>query len=73
MEQLIGTLTISVWFTVPDLSLPVMGKGKGKEILVYRNVLEGEAKEICKQFRLDNPYPVYEASFQPAHLIIPMY
>ena len=76
MEQLImeqfGTLTISIWFTIPDLNLPVMGKGKSKDILVYRNVTEEEAKEICKQFKIVNPYPVYEAICQPVSTIISM-
>ena len=69
MEQF-GTLTISVWFTIPNLTLPLMGKGKSKDILVCRNVTEKEAKEICKQFQIDNPYPIYEAIFQPASTII---
>ena len=69
MEQF-GTLTISVWFTIPNLNLPLMGKEKSKNILVYRNVTEEEAKEICKQFQIDNPYPIYEAIFQPASTII---
>ena len=73
MEQF-GTLTISVWFTIPDLNLPLMGKEKSKNILVYRNVTEEEAKEICKQFQIDNPYPIYEAIFKPAPtFIISMY
>ena len=71
MEQF-GTLTICVWFTIPDLNLPVMGKGKSKDILVYRNVTEKEGQEICKQFQMDNPYPVYEAIFQPVSTIISM-
>ena len=73
MEQLIGTLTISVCITVPDLHLPVMGKGKSKDVIVYRNVTEKECSDICKQFQIDNPYPIYEAVFKPASTIIPMY
>ena len=72
MEQF-GTLTIRAQFTIPDLILPVMGKGKDKVILVYRNVTRQEADKICKQFKTDNPYPVYEAIWQPVSTIISMY